>query len=245
MKKELCTAIVLAAGQGKRMGSKVQKQYIELDGKPVIYYTLRTFQDSPVIDRIIMVVGEGQEDYAKKEIVEQYGFTKVCAVIAGGKERYDSVWNGLLKIREMDKTSGVKEAEYDSYIFIHDGARLLVTEDIIERGLENVRIHKACVAGVPSKDTIRIVDEDGFSLRTPARKYVWNIQTPQIFEADLITGAYQKMMAEDHSLVTDDASAIELILHKQVKMYEGSYSNLKITTPEDLEIARRFLGIQE
>ncbi|MCQ2508682.1 MAG: 2-C-methyl-D-erythritol 4-phosphate cytidylyltransferase [Dorea sp.] len=243
MRKEVCTAIVLAAGQGKRMGSKVQKQYIELAGKPVIYYTLKTFQDSSVIDRVIMVVGEGQEVYAREEIVEKYGFSKVGAVIAGGKERYDSVWNGLCAIKDMDEHADNFPADNTSYVFIHDGARLLVTEDILVRGLETVRKYGACVAGMPSKDTVRIVDEECMSLQTPSRKYVWNIQTPQIFEKDLITEAYRLMMESDHSLVTDDASAIELMLHKPVKMYEGSYSNIKITTPEDLDIAARFLKL--
>ncbi len=240
MKKDICTAIVLAAGQGKRMGTKVQKQYIELDGKPVIYYTLRVFQESSVIDRIIMVVGEGQEEYARTEIVEKYGFTKVRAVVTGGKERYDSVWNGICESNKLDRELSPQEGE-TSYIFIHDGARLLVTEDILLRGYEEVKESRACIAGTPSKDTVRIVDERGYSLQTPPRKDVWIIQTPQIFERELITEAYGRMMESDHSQVTDDGSAVEMMLHMPVKMYEGSYSNIKITTPEDLEIAKRFL----
>lgn len=229
--KKHCTAVVLSAGQGKRMGSSVQKQYIELEGKPVIYYTLKVFQDSEIIDDIVLVVGKDQISYVKNEIVDFYGFTKVCMIVEGGKERYDSVWAGLQAIKEED-----------GYAFIHDGARLFVNEDILRRGYETVEQYKACVAGMPSKDTVKLVDNDTFASETPNRKYVWTVQTPQIFETSLIKEAYGKIMQGDCNGVTDDAMVVEKTMNVPVKLFEGSYENIKITTPEDLDIAKVFLN---
>jgi 2-C-methyl-D-erythritol 4-phosphate cytidylyltransferase len=230
--KKRCVAVVLAAGQGKRMGTTVQKQYIELNGKPLIYYALRTFQESDIIDEMVLVVGKGQISYAESEIVGKYGFSKVSAIVEGGKERYDSVWQGL---------KAVASDEEDSYIFIHDGARPFVDNGILKRGYEKVKRFRACVAGMPSKDTIKVVDDDGFAVNTPDRKYVWVIQTPQVFEKALIVEAYSRLMAGEHQDVTDDAMAVERMMNVPVKMFEGSYQNVKITTPEDLEIAEVLL----
>lgn len=228
--KKRCTAIVLAAGQGKRMGTSVQKQYIELDGKPLIYYTLESFEKSEIIDDIILVVGEGQEKYAQNQIVEKYGFVKIRAIVAGGKERFDSVWQGLGMI-----------AGEECYVYIHDGARMFVDEEIFERAYYTVEHYKACVAGVPSKDTIKLVDDDTFAVNTPERKYVWAVQTPQVFENSLIQEAYSQLMKKECINVTDDAMVVEQTMNRPVKLFEGSYKNIKITTPEDLEIAKVFL----
>lgn len=236
-KKKHCTAIVLSAGQGKRMGAPIQKQYIEIQGRPIIYYSLHVFEESNIIDDMILVVGHGQEDYVYDEIVRKYGFSKVRAIVPGGKERYDSVWNGLKIIRNgaLGANAG------DGYVFIHDGARPFVDEAILERAYDTVSRHRACVAGMPSKDTVKIVDEDGYAVNTPERKYVWNVQTPQVFETKLITEAYSRMMRKETIQVTDDAMAVEQEMQVPVKLFEGSYMNIKITTPEDLETARSFL----
>lgn len=231
--KKRCSAIVLAAGQGKRMGTKVQKQYIDISGKPIIYYTLKAFQDSHVIDNIILVVGNGQESYVKEEIVKKYQFTKVSDIVTGGAERYNSVWQGIQAVTDSD------------YIFIHDGARMFVDEMILQRGYETVIKYGACVAGMPSKDTVKLVDDNTFSVQTPPRKYVWTVQTPQIFESSLIREAYSKLMREQSINVTDDAMVVEQMLKKPVKLFEASYENIKITTPEDLEIAEGFLKRRE
>lgn len=231
--KKRCAAVVLAAGQGKRLGTAVQKQYIELSGKPLIYYALRTFQESCIIDTVTLVVGKGQIFYAQNEIVEKYGFSKVSAVVEGGEERYDSVWQGLKAAGQDERTD---------YIFIHDGARPFVDETILKRGYEAVGRFRACVAGMPSKDTVKLVDDADFAVNTPERKYVWTVQTPQIFERPLIMEAYSKLMKEEHTKVTDDAMAVEMMMKVPVKLFEGSYENIKITTPEDLKIARVFLG---
>ena len=236
--KKDCTAIVLSAGQGKRMGTSVQKQYIELQGKPIIYYTLAVFQKSEIIDDIILVVGKDQLKYVQEEIVRKYHFTKVKTVVEGGHERYASVWQGL-KAREYDK---YYENIQDGYVFIHDGARPFVDEEMLERAYDTVRKYKACVAGVPSKDTIKLINEEQFAVTTPEREYVWAVQTPQVFEKTLIFEAYARLMEEECVHVTDDAMVVEQMMHLPVKLFEGSYENIKITTPEDLDIARIFLS---
>ena len=232
--KKRCVAIVLSAGQGKRMGTSIQKQYIELCGKPIIFYCLEAFEKSEIIDDVIMVAGAGQEDYV---IVNKYHFGKVRAVIPGGKERYDSVWNGLKAIRDGMAGEEAKEG----YVYIHDGARPFVDEQIIKRGYACVKANRACVAGVPSKDTVKIVDENQFAVNTPVRKYVWIVQTPQVFETELITQAYKNLMEHDRENVTDDAMVVEQEMQIPVKLYEGSYCNIKITTPEDLDTAKGFI----
>lgn len=228
-----CIAIVLAAGQGKRMGSKIQKQYLEILDKPVLFYSLDTFQKSNIIDEIILVVGTGQIEYCKKEIVDKYKFDKVTKIVEGGTERYFSVWNGLNAISSNKKT-------IDRYVFIHDGARPLVTEEILTRGYNEVKCCKACVIGMPVKDTIKIADEKGYVDKTPKRDLVWTIQTPQIFEVNLIKKAYELLMSCDIINVTDDAMVLETMLHQKAKLVKGSYENIKITTPEDLKIAEIF-----
>ncbi len=236
--KKDCTAIVLSAGQGKRMGTSVQKQYIELQGKPIIYYTLSVIQKSEIIDDIILVVGKDQLKYVQEEIVRKYHFTKVKTVVEGGHERYASVWQGL-KAREYDK---YYENIQDGYVFIHDGARPFVDEEMLERAYDTVRKYKACVAGVPSKDTIKLINEEQFAVTTPEREYVWAVQTPQVFEKTLIFEAYARLMEEECVHVTDDAMVVEQMMRLPVKLFEGSYENIKITTPEDLDIARIFLS---
>ena len=222
------TAIVLSAGSGKRMNSKVHKQYLLLKGKPVLYYSLKAFEDSR-IDDIILVVGAGDIKFCHKEIVEQYGFTKVRAIVEGGKERYHSVYEGLKAAGETD------------YVLIHDGARPFVNETIIERTLGAVCEYKACVVGMPVKDTIKIVDGDTFAKETPNRSNVWMVQTPQAFSYPLIYDAYTRMLADEDAAITDDAMVVERMTSYKVKLIEGSYENIKITTPEDLVIAEAYL----
>ena len=233
-KKYKTVAIVLAAGQGRRMHSDVQKQYIMLHDRPVIFYALSRFQQS-FIDEIILVVGKGEEDYCRKEIVEKYNFTKVVKIVEGGSERYHSVANGLAAI------------EGDGYVFIHDGARPFITEDILLRAYETVKEYNACVVGMPVKDTIKIVDENCFAKQTPNRETLWQVQTPQVFEINLAKEAYDKLIANEEELkkqgikITDDAMVVETLMKQPVKLVESSYENIKITTPEDLNIADALL----
>ncbi len=228
-------AIVLAGGQGTRMNSKENKQYMLLENHPVIYYALQVLQES-VIDDIVLVVGKDQIPYCQKEVVDKYHFTKVIHIVEGGKERYHSVYQGLKSL----------EKEYD-YIYIHDGARPFITANEIEKLQQNVVEHKACVIGMPVKDTIKIANEKGFADRTPNRSLVWSVQTPQVFQADLICKSYTQLIECEEELkqqgiqITDDAMVVEQFSDYSIKLVAGSYDNIKITTPEDLVIAKAFL----
>lgn len=221
-------AVVLAGGSGSRMNTKTAKQYLLLNGKPLIYYALRQFQDSAV-EKIVLVVAEGQEDYCRKEIVEHYGFTKVCAIVAGGSERYLSVHEGLKALTGVD------------YVLIHDGARPCVDQDILKRTMKAVAKEQACVVGMPVKDTIKIVDEQQMAKKTPDRRLLWQVQTPQAFSYALIREAYDIVVATGEQAVTDDAQVLELASGKTSRLIEGSYRNIKVTTPEDLDVAEIFL----
>ena len=234
-----CTAIVLAAGAGKRMQSTVAKQYMLLKEKPVIWYALQTFEESKIIDAVILVVGEGEIPYCKQEIVEKYGFCKVCAVIEGGAERYLSVWKGLHYLEKQEFGNG--------YVFIHDGARPFVNQQIIQDTYEAAKGFGACVAAMPVKDTIKIADEEEFAAQTPNRRTVWAVQTPQVFEKRLITEAYSALISRLEELkakeieITDDAMVVETMLNRRVKLVKASYENMKLTTPEDMQIAEALL----
>lgn len=228
MERTVYGAVVLAGGFGSRMNTKTAKQYLLLDGKPLIYYALRQFQDSAV-EKIVLVVAEGQEDYCRNEIVERYGFTKVCAIVPGGNERYLSVYAGLKALTDAD------------YVLIHDGARPCVDQNIIRRTIDTVAKEQACVVGMPVKDTIKIVDEQQVAQKTPDRRRLWQVQTPQAFSYDLIRRAYDAVIASGEQAVTDDAQVLELAFGKTCRLIEGSYRNIKVTTPEDLDIAKIFL----
>ena len=228
MEKQKYAAIVLAAGSGKRMNSKVHKQYLIIQDRPVLYYSLKAFDDSAV-DEIVLVVGKGEEKFCRKEIVDKYGISKVKAIVEGGKERYHSVFEGLKQTSDAD------------YVLIHDGARPFVNQDIIRRCMQEVQKYQACVVGMPVKDTIKIADEGGYAKQTPDRKNVWMIQTPQTFSYALIYEAYEEMLKTEDTAITDDAMVLERIKGKKSKLIEGSYRNIKITTPEDLLIANVYL----
>lgn len=222
-----CTAIVLAAGKGSRMNSSVQKQFMELDGFPLLFYALRAFEQS-CVDEVILVAGENETEYCRTQIVEKYQFHKVSRTVSGGSERYLSVYEGLRAVRDTD------------IVLIHDGARPFVTDEIIERTVQAALTYGSGIAAVPAKDTVKLVDENRFAASTPPRDRVWMMQTPQAFVYQEIRAAYEKILAQQTPNVTDDAMVLELALHKPVKIVEGSYYNLKVTTPEDMEIASVF-----
>ena len=226
-------AIVLSAGRGSRMKSDIPKQYMDLNGKPVIYYSLKAFEENG-FSSIVLVCGKDDVEYCKKEIVEKYNLKSVDAVVPGGKERYHSVFEGLKAIKNAD------------YVFIHDGARPMIHQDMIERLKEAVVAEEAAVAGMPVKDTIKIVDEDAYVAETPERKYVWQVQTPQCFSYPLIYDAYKNIIQDEEEgwtipMITDDAMVLSYASDHEIKMIEADYRNIKITTPEDLEIASLFL----
>lgn len=225
-----CTAIILAAGQGKRMKTKVQKQFLMLQGKPLLYYSLACFQKSDEIQEIVVVTGKESIDYCRSEIIEKYGFTKVKSIAEGGKERYDSVYAGLEAC----------SADTD-YVFIHDGARPFVTEDIIKRTKEVAVTYQACIAGMPSKDTVKIIDENNRVSATPERSRVWSVQTPQVFLYSLIKEAHDTARSVSMQGITDDAMVVEQYKNTPVHIVEGAYENIKITTPEDILVAEKIL----
>lgn len=222
------TAIVLAAGKGNRMRSEVPKQYLNLCGRPVLYYSLKAFEKSQV-DDIILVVSGNDITYCMENIINKYHFNKVRAVVEGGDERYWSVKNGL--------TAAVNA----EYVLIHDAARPCLTDEIIERSIIEVMHSGACTVGVPVKDTIKVVDSDNFGVDTPARNTLWQIQTPQSFCYTDILKAYAKMEQSGDVDITDDTMIMERYLNKKTKVIMGDYYNIKITTPEDLSVAEIFL----
>lgn len=228
-------AVILAAGSGSRMNSDIKKQYMEIGGKPLIYYSVRAFEES-IVDDIVLVVSRGDVEFVKKEIVEKYHFDKVTAVVEGGLARYHSVRLGLM----------AADPSCD-YAFIHDGARPFVNRDIIMRNLTAVKEFKACATGMPSKDTMKIADEKGFAVSTPDRNLVWTIQTPQTFAFKMILDLYLRLDREEGELmarginITDDAMVVEYFTDTKVKLVEGSYDNIKITTPEDIVVAEAIL----
>lgn len=223
-------AIVLAAGKGKRMNTDRPKQYLLLDGKPVLYYSLKAIEDS-FIDCVVLVTAADDIEYCRKEIVEKYGLQKVTSIVSGGKERYHSVWNGICQVKDCD------------YLFIHDGARPFLTQEILYDAYRCVEKYDACVAAVPVKDTIKQVDRSGRVTHTPRRDELYQMQTPQTFRFSLIRKAYEGLINREEELkqkgiaITDDAMAVETITSHDVRISEGAYTNMKITTPEDILIA--------
>ena len=227
--------ILLAAGKGTRMHSRVQKQYMLLNGRPLLYYAAAAFEQSPVQD-IILVTGEQEIDVCRRGITEKYGFNKIKRIIPGGAERYHSVYEGLKELQRLGYGKG-------DCVLIHDGARPLVDGEIIRRVMEDAYRYHACAAGMPSKDTIKQADRNGFAENTPDRRFLWNIQTPQGFSFPLIMEAYEKMMSceEYQQGVTDDAMVAERMAGCRVKLTEGAYQNMKVTTPEDITVAEALL----
>ncbi len=228
---EKFSAIVLAAGSGSRMGLNVKKQYLDLCGKPLMYYALDAFEKSRV-DEVVLVVSPGDEDFVREEILEPYGFTKITAIVPGGKERYDSVYEGL-------------KACTGDYVLIHDGARAFVTKEIISQAIDDVVKYNANVVAVPAKDTIKLADAQGFVSDTIDRRYAWNIQTPQCFAYDLVKKAYEDALKGDTTGITDDAMIVEKMTDQKVKFTMGSYDNIKVTTIEDLSLGEIILKKQK
>lgn len=224
----MISAIILAGGKGKRMNSKVSKQFIEIKGKPIIYYTIKKFNENKNIDNIVVVLPQDEVDYFKENVLEKY-MLKVDKIVIGGAERQDSVYNGL------------KSLEQDSVdiVLIHDGARPFISDRIIEEGINYAAVYGASAPGVMPKDTIKIKSEEGFSINTPKRETLMAIQTPQVFKFNEILKCHEKIK-EDKILVTDDTMVVEQYGYN-VYLYEGEYTNIKITTPEDLILGEKLI----
>ena len=218
----MVSAIVLAGGRGKRMGCVQSKQYIDLNGKPILYYTLKQFIDNDLVDKIILVVPEDEKDYCKNEVLNRYGLI-VDKLVSGGDERQDSVYNALVELQGSE------------IVLIHDGARPFVSQKIINDAIKYARIYKATAPGVIPKDTIKVKNEKNFSVDTLKRSDIVAIQTPQAFEFNMIYDCHRKIKIEE-AVVTDDTMVVERF-GNHVYIYEGEYTNIKITTPEDLILA--------
>lgn len=216
-----CAAIIVAAGKGKRMGSNVLKQYLSIDGIPILARTLLCFQNSKSIDNIVVVTGKNEIDFCKKEIIENFNITKASYVIEGGGKRQESVFKGL---SVLDKNTDI--------VLIHDGVRPFIKEKYIDKIITDTSKFGSCVLGVQVKDTIKICDNENIVESTPKREYLWAAQTPQAFQYNLIMKAHKKAL-EDNFIGTDDSMLVERIGYK-VKITEGDYDNIKITTSEDL-----------
>ena len=223
--------VIVAAGTGSRMNMGINKQFIKLEEKEIIAYTIEKFYNNSNIEDIVVVVKEDESEFFKKEILDKYNFKNI-KIAYGGKERQDSVYNGL---KSLDKKCDV--------VLIHDGARPFVSDKIIYNCIEEVKEHKAIVVGVPVKDTIKIIDNDKNIVHTPNRSVLWAVQTPQTFDYNILIDAY-KDAYKSGFYGTDDAMLVERIGYK-VKMVEGSYNNIKITTQEDLSVGSQILKIQD
>jgi 2-C-methyl-D-erythritol 4-phosphate cytidylyltransferase len=225
-------ALIPAAGQGRRFGAPVEKQFLSLGGKPLLTRTVEPFQRSPWVHGIVLVVPVGSEKRTWESVVRPHGLLKVSHVVQGGPQRQDSVRLGL-------------EAAGPNWglVLIHDGARPLVTEEIIARCVQETLLHGATLVGVPATDTIKEVDAQGTVLNTLTRERLWMVQTPQGFRHALILRAHEEAHAEGF-LGTDDAALVER-LGASVKVIHGSYDNIKITTQRDLALAEEILVQRE
>jgi 2-C-methyl-D-erythritol 4-phosphate cytidylyltransferase len=224
-------ALIPAAGMGKRMGASINKQYLQLNGLPIVARTISVFEKSSLIDAIYLVIPEEEIPYCRKHVVEACGFKKVVKIVAGGKERQNSVMNGLNAMQPS--------VSDDDIILIHDGVRPMVTEAVLRESIAVARIHDGALVAVPVKDTIKIV-RDGIVRDTPTRENLWQAQTPQTFRFGIIHAAHLSAVA-DGFCGTDDASLIERG-GGNVCIINGDYRNIKITTPEDLLLAEAFLA---
>ncbi|MBQ2238754.1 MAG: 2-C-methyl-D-erythritol 4-phosphate cytidylyltransferase [Lachnospiraceae bacterium] len=214
-------AILLSAGKGTRMNQSVSKQYLMLGNQTILSYSLEQFQKSS-IDEIILVTAQEDIEYVKNNIVLPHKINKVTKIVAGGQERYLSVYQGLLAAQNCD------------YVMIHDGARPFLTIDIIEDSIRAVQKYQACAVGVPLKDSIKKLGREGYIVENIERTDVWQVQTPQCFSYPMILGAYEKLLQSDIK-TTDDTAVVEYFTEVKVKMLMGSYENIKITTLDDLD----------
>lgn len=222
--------IIVAAGSGSRMNTNINKQFIKLNDKEIIAHTIEKFYNNKNINDIVIVIKEDEAKFFKKEILDKYRFRNI-KIAYGGKERQDSVYSG---IKLLDKNC--------KYVLIHDGARPFVDEDIINRSLDEVKVFKSIVVGVPVKDTIKVVNNNNNVVDTPNRSTLWSVQTPQTFDYNIIKKAYEDAF-DNNFYGTDDAMLVERIGYT-IKMIYGSYNNIKVTTPEDIIIGTQIINSQ-
>lgn len=222
---EIIGAIVAAAGTGRRMGG-ADKIFASLAGKPLLAYAVDVFQRCPVIDQVVIVLPKDRLDLGW-QLAKTYQWSKVTEICPGGSRRQDSVKEGLRRLADCQ------------WIMIHDGARPFLSQELIEKGLKEALESGAAVPALPVTDTIKVVSTDSFVVETPLRQRLWSVQTPQVFRCDIINEAYRNVLGD----VTDDAALVENLGYK-VKIYPGSDTNIKVTTPEDLYLAEAIIKMQ-
>lgn len=222
------SAIIPAAGLGIRMGSNVPKQFLLLDGKPILHHTLAVLDQSSIVDEIILVVSEEEVGRAQQQIQDSH--PKVSKVVKGGKERQDSVYNGLKSLYSKA-----------DIVLVHDGVRPFVSPDLIRETVEAARDFGAAITAIPVSDTIKKVNEEGLVERTVDRSGLWRVQTPQAFQVSLLKEAFEKVQAENY-YGTDEGSLIEY-LGREVKVIPGSEFNIKITRSEDLILGEKIAAL--
>ncbi|MEK6604773.1 MAG: 2-C-methyl-D-erythritol 4-phosphate cytidylyltransferase [Nitrospirota bacterium] len=225
-------AVVPAGGTGKRMGAGTPKQFLMLDGVPMMLHALRVLERAPGVTEVILVVPKEERERALNEVVERYGLKKVLKVVPGGATRQESVQHGL---NEVDEDVEI--------VVVHDAVRPFITEDRIERSIEAARQHGGAIVAVPMKDTPKQAGPDRLIQRTLDRTDLWLAQTPQTFRRALVAEAYRKA-AIAHVHATDDAALVERLGHT-VAIVEGSWENIKITTPEDMILAEAILAARK
>jgi len=222
-------AIVLAGGTGKRMGAATNKQFLLLDNRPILVHSLQIFEDCRPVDGVYLVVNQRDLPLIQEEVLETYRFNKIVKLVIGGRLRQDSVRNGLEAIDEAC-----------DIVVVHDAARPFVPPAFVEKSISLMEMFDAIIPALPVKDTIKAISKEGFVSKTLERDSLWHVQTPQTFKYDLIIKAYREGSAKK-LIGYDDATFVEH-LGKRVKVIEGSPYNIKITTPEDLVIAKGILS---
>jgi len=230
MANKQTSVVVVAAGKGARMNHSLPKQYLPLEGKPILAHTLVNLSKISAVDSIVLVVSKDRLDWCRQKIIEKFDIKKVDKIVAGGKTRTESVRKGLNSLDENTEIAA-----------IHDGVRPFITQSLFDNIIKYVKQSGAAICAVPLRDTLKTADEQNRVQSTQERKGLWLVQTPQIFKYSLIMKAYKK--AEEGSLqATDDAGIVENLPHP-VKIVEGSPLNIKITTPEDLVLAEAIYEI--
>jgi 2-C-methyl-D-erythritol 4-phosphate cytidylyltransferase len=224
-------ALIPAAGMGKRMGASINKQYLQLDGLPIVARTIAVFEQSPLIEAIYLVIPADEIPYCREHVVEACGFRKVRQIVPGGRERQNSVMNGLNAMRPDVADSDI--------VLIHDGVRPMITPELLQRSIETALANDGALVAVQAKDTIKTVRDD-IVIDTPPRETLWQAQTPQTFRFGIIFDAHHSAEKDSYT-GTDDASLVERRGGK-IRVVNGDYCNIKITTPEDLILAEAFLA---
>ncbi len=226
------TAIIPAAGRGRRMAAKLAKPYLMLNGKPILVHTLQVLENISLIGEIIVVVSASDKPVCQRKIIDKYSFKKIRDVVEGGASRTQSVYNGLKKVGPRCKL-----------VLIHDGIRPFITEQIVKQLVKQADIFGAAISAVPAICTVKEINRDMFVRKTLSRDRLWMVQTPQVFKRELIYRAHQKA-GHNRTVAADDAVLVERIGHK-VKVVRGETDNIKITTPEDLLLAEVILKRRE